>query len=402
MTQYTILCLASYFKGGRFLEECKAQGCHTILLTKEELKDEAWPRAAIDEFLLMPNLLKEPDMTYAVSYLCRERQIDRIVALDDYDVQTAAELREHLRLPGMGSSQARLFRDKLAMRVHARNQGIAVPDFVAVLNHRQLHEFMGRVPPPWVLKPRAEASSMGIKKVHHANEVWALVHELGDRQSYFLLEQFIPGDVYHVDSVVDGGAVIFAATHKYGAPPMTVYQGGGVFVTSSLPVDGAEDQALQAMNRALITANGMAYGVTHAEFIRAHVDGRYYFLEVAARVGGAGIDLLVEHGNGVNPWTEWARLELAHLRGDAYTLPPLHQQAAALLVSLARQEWPDTSAYNDPEIVWRLPKKHHVGMIVAAPAVERVTALVRDYLGRIATDFTTSAPPLERPPDRNQ
>lgn len=402
MTQYTILCLASYFKGGRFLEECKAQGCHTILLTKEELKDEPWPRAAIDEFLVMPNLLKEPDITYAVSYLCRERRIDRIVALDDYDVQTAADLREHLRLPGMGSSQARLFRDKLAMRVHARNQGIAVPNFVAVLNHRQLREFMERVPPPWVLKPRAEASSMGIKKVHHADEVWGLVHELGDRQSYFLLEQFIPGDVYHVDSVVDGGTVLFAATHKYGAPPMTVYQGGGVFVTSSLPVGGAEDDALQAMNRALITANGMDYGVTHAEFIRAHADGRYYFLEVAARVGGAGIDLLVEHGTGLNPWVEWARLELTHLRGEVYQLPSPQRQAAALFVSLARQEWPDTSTYNDPEIVWRLQKKHHVGMIVASPVAERVATLVRDYLMRIATDFTASAPPLERPPDRSE
>lgn len=402
MTEHTILCLASYFKGGRFLEECKAQGCHTILLTKEELQDEAWPRAAIDEFLLMPNLLKQPDITHAVSYLCRERQIDRIVALDDYDVQTAADLREHLRLPGMGSSQARLFRDKLAMRVHARAQGIAVPDFVHVLNHRQLHEFMERVPPPWVLKPRGEASSMGIKKVNHADEVWHLVHELGDRQSYFLLEQFIPGDVYHVDAVVDDNAVQFAATHKYGAPPMTVYQGGGVFVTRSLPVGEAEDTALQAMNGALLQALGMTYGVTHAEFIRAQADGRYYFLEVAARVGGAGIDLLVEYGAGLNPWTEWARLELAHLRGDAYQLPPLQRQAAALLVSLARQEWPDTSAYNDSEIVWRLQKKHHVGMIVASPMVEQVAALVRGYLTRIAVDFTASAPPLERPPDRNE
>ena len=401
MTQHTILCLASYFKGGRFLEECKAQGCYTILLTKEELQDEAWPRAAIDEFLLMPNLLKEPDITYAVSYLCRERQIDRIVALDDYDVQTAADLREHLRLPGMGSSQARLFRDKLAMRVHARTHGIAVPDFVHVLNHRQLHEFMERVPPPWVLKPRAEASSMGIKKVHHADEVWGLVHELGDRQSYFLLEQFLPGDVYHVDSIVDGGAVRFAAAHKYGAPPMSVYQGGGVFVTSSLPVGGAEDNALQEMNRVLLAANGLSYGVTHAEFIRAQADGRYYFLEVAARVGGAGIDLLVEQGTGINPWTEWARLELAQLRGESYQLPPLQRQAVALLVSLARQEWPDTSAYNDPEIVWRLQKKHHVGMIVASPMVEQVADLVRGYLTRIAVDFTASAPPLDHPPDRS-
>ncbi len=400
MTQYTILCLASYFKGGRFLEECKAQGCYTILLTKEELRDEAWPRHAIDELLLMPTLLKQPDITYAVSYLCRHWRIDRIVALDDYDVETVAELREHLRLPGMGSSQARLFRDKLAMRSNARRHDIAVPDFVPVFNYAQLHEFMARVAPPWVLKPRSEASSMGIKKLHHADELWPLLDQLGDRQSYFVLEQFLPGNVYHVDSIIDNHQVRFAAAHKYGAPPMTVYQGGGVFVSSSLSPDSAEYQALIECNRALIAATGLAYGVTHAEFIRADTDGRYYFLEVAARVGGASIDLLVEHGTGANPWAEWARVELAHLRGEPYQLPPIRQQAAAVLMSLTRQEWPDTSAYTDPEIVWRLHKKHHVGMILASPAYERVAALVRDYVDRIAADFTASAPPLDHAPGR--
>jgi hypothetical protein len=214
------------------------------------------------------------------------------------------------------------------------------------------------------------------------------------------LERFVPGDVYHVDSVVDGGQVHFAAASKYGTPPMTVYQGGGVFVTQTLPYGGEEDCALQALNRQLIGAMGLAHGVTHAEFIRAHADGRYYFLEIAARVGGAGIDLLVEHANGLNPWDEWARVEIAHLRGEAYVLPPLRQHYAGLIVSLARQEEPDTSAYYDPEIVWRLQKKNHVGMIVAGPDHDRVQSLLQDYVQRIAVDFTASVPPLDHPPER--
>ncbi|MEZ4868685.1 MAG: ATP-grasp domain-containing protein [Caldilineaceae bacterium] len=404
MSQPTILCLASYFKGGRFLETCKALGCHTILITQEALKDEAWPREAIDELLFMPSLAKQPDITYGVSYLARDRQIDRIIALDDYDVATAAELREHLRLPGLGASQARFFRDKLAMRVQAQAQQLLVPDFVHVLNYGRLHDFIARVPPPWVLKPRAEASAMGIKKINHADELWPIIDQLGDRRSYFLLEQFVPGAVYHVDSLVHNGQLLFAVAHKYGLPPMTVYQGGGVFVTSTLPYDGEEAQALQQINRQLLMALGMNNGVTHAEFIRSHADGRYYFLETAARVGGVGIDLVVEHGAGFNPWAEWARLEVAHVRGEAYQLPPeqqRQQQYAGLIVSLARQEYPDISAYNDPEVVWRLEKKHHVGMVVASADYQRVQALLSDYAARIATDFTATAPPLDHPPDRD-
>jgi hypothetical protein len=155
----TVLCLASYFKGTLFLEECHRQGGHVILLTEQKVADEEWPRAAIDEFYLMPDLAQQPDITYAVSFLARTRPIHSIVALDDYDVETAAALREHLRLPGLGISATKLFRDKLAMRVRAHQAGIRVPEFLHVLNHEQLADFMVRVPPPWVLKPRGEAGS---------------------------------------------------------------------------------------------------------------------------------------------------------------------------------------------------------------------------------------------------
>jgi len=394
----TILCIGSYFKGARFLEECKRLGCHTILVTHEKLQHEAWPRAAIDEFFMLPDMYKQPDVTYAISYLARERTIDRIVPLDDYDVETAAGLREHLRIPGMGDTTARYFRDKLAMRVQARDKGIAVPEFVHVLNYARLQEFMARVPAPWVLKPRSEASSMGIKKIQNAEELWQTLETLWDRQSYYVLEKFVPGDVYHVDSIVNDKEVLFAISNKYGLPPMTVYQGGGVFVTSTLPYGGEEDQALQTINRQVIEAMGMVRGVTHAEFIRGHEDGRFYFLEVASRVGGANIDLMIEHASGLNLWAEWARVEVCHLRAEPYTLPPVHQNYAGLIVSLARQEVPDTAAYNDPEIVWRLTKPHHIGLILAANQYARVQDRIGAYVPRIAADFTASAPPLDKPP----
>jgi biotin carboxylase len=143
---------------------------------------------------------------------------------------------------------------------------------------------------------------------------------------------------------------------------------------------------------------GLHNGVTHAEFIHSSEDGRYYFLEVAARVGGAGIDRLVEHASNVNPWAEWARVELAALRGEPITLPPLRQDYAGLIVSLARQEWPDTSGYHAPEVVWRLKKKHHVGFVLASSDYDRVQWLVGNYVERIAQDFSATAPPLDRPP----
>jgi biotin carboxylase len=298
----------------------------------------------------------------------------------------------------MGGSTARYFRDKLAMRVQARDEGIPVPDFVHVLNHDDLRDYMARVPGPWVLKPRSEASSMGIRKVDAEQALWPILDELGDRQTYYVLERFVPGDVFHVDSVVWNKHVLFAAASQYGVPPMAVYQGGGVFATSVIPFNSPADQALQALNREVISAMGMVRGVTHAEFIRGE-DGTFYFLEIAARVGGANIDLMVEHATGINPWREWARVELAHLRQEEYVLPPVRHEYAGLVVSLARQPRPDTSAYADPELVWRLDKEHHVGFLVASPSHARVQELIGSYGDRVAADFGAVAPPKsgERP-----
>src|SRR4030095_3307898 len=107
--------------------------------------------------------------------------IDRIIALDEYDVENVATLREHLRLPGLGQSATRFFRDKLAMRIKASENSILVPNFSPVFNYDRLRDFMERVPPPWVLKPRTEAGAMGIKKINHSEELWRWFDQLGDQ-----------------------------------------------------------------------------------------------------------------------------------------------------------------------------------------------------------------------------
>ncbi|MEQ8673102.1 MAG: ATP-grasp domain-containing protein [Aggregatilineales bacterium] len=396
---HTIMCITSYFKGNEFMVQAKKEGCHVILLTEEKIKDANWANEYIDQTFLMPDLSKLPDVIYAVSYLAREKKIDLIIPLDEYDVEMAAILREHLRIAGMGMSQTKIFRDKLSMRIATRDAGISVPPFSKVINYDELREYINSVPPPYVLKPRLEAGAMGIKKIHNHDELWYWINELGDQQSFRVLEQYIPGAVYHVDSIIDGDKVIFASVQKYGQPPMNVAHDGGVFITQTLAANDPDSKKLLPLNKKVIKALGLKHGVTHAEFIKGHADGEYYFLEIAARVGGAHISDLVEAATNVNLWAEWARLEIAHLRGETYQLPVLKNLYAGLLVSLAKQEYPDMSGYNDPEVVWRINKKQHAGVIVASDKKERIDELMESYQHRFVDDFLAIAPPLDKPND---
>ncbi|MFN2138227.1 MAG: acetyl-CoA carboxylase biotin carboxylase subunit family protein [Candidatus Promineifilaceae bacterium] len=392
----TILCLASEFKGLPFIIEAKKLGSRIILLAQERDAGEPWPFDSVDTFFTMPDLFTQPNITYAVSYLARENQIDRIVALDDFDVATAAALREHMRLPGLSESIARHFRDKLAMRVRARAAGINVPEFTAVFNYDQLRAFMDRVAPPWILKPRFSAGAIGIQKLYESEQLWRTLDRLGDQQSYYVLEQFLPGEVYHVDSVIYDGAPLFARASKYGETPLAVTQGGGIFSTRTLDISSPEQETLQAMNREIMAALGHRYGVSHTEFIRAYDDGRFYFLETAARVAGANIDKMVAAASGIDLWTEAARIEVAGIRGESYQLPTYRDDSAGLVICLARQEHPDMSAYQDPEIIWRLEKPHHAGLLVASPDAARVQALTESYSQRFANDFLHHIPGKEK------
>ena len=392
----TILCVSSYEKGQEFIRTCKAIGCHVLLLTVEKLRHADWPFECLDDVFTMPEGLPLQGLIYSVSYIARSKQIDRIVALDEFDMENVSALREHLRIPGMGLTTVRYFRDKLAMRARAQEAGILVPEFVHVLNHDNLREFMTRVPGPWLLKPRSQASGIGMKKIHAQEELWPWLDKLGDQQSFYLLEQFVPGSVYHVDSVASERGVVFAAAHGYGAPPLDTSHHGGVFTTRTLPRDADETKTLEEINRNLLTGLGFVRGVTHAEFLKSHADGKFYFIEVAARVGGAYIADVIEAASGINLWREWARLEVGAGK-QPYELPPVRRDYAGVILSLARQEHPDTSTYTDPEIVYRVTKYHHAGFVLRSPDYERIQQLLDSYALRFREEFFATQPVPDKP-----
>jgi biotin carboxylase len=398
----SIVCLASYFKGVDFTREAKAQGARVFLVTRERCRSEAWDVDALEDSFVLPNDAPPDLFVHTVVEIARRNRVKRVVALEEFDVITAGLVREHLRLAGLTSSAARLFRDKLAMRTSARAAGVNAPEFVRLVNYQEVGEFLERVPAPWVLKPRTDVSAIGIKKFTDAEAVWRAMDALDarerpqERASFHLLERFVAGEVFHVDSVVYDGEVKFAGVNRYGRPPINVAHEGGVFISSTVEYESDERAALLDINRQVIAALGLRRGATHAEFIKSDADGKFYFLEIAARVGGAFTAENLEAASGINLWREWAKIELAD-DAHVYEPPPPRRDYSGIILSLARQEYPDTSHFDDPEIVFRPRKRYHVALIVRSGSAARVRELLDSYAQRFAEEFIAVAPPLERP-----
>ncbi|MFN0176197.1 MAG: acetyl-CoA carboxylase biotin carboxylase subunit family protein [Saprospiraceae bacterium] len=402
MSKPSFLCIASYFKGNEFLRGMKSTGATVYLVTSKKHEDKPWAHEALDDiFYVQQNDENEwnmEDTASGLAWLMRNKKIDRIVAMDDFDVEKGAYLREHFRIPGMGQTTARHFRDKLAMRIEARDAGIPVPAFTPLFNDDEIRHFTQSVPAPWIVKPRGQASATGMKKLHNQADLWEHLETLGDQRHHYLVEQFKPGDVYHVDALSEGGKVIFARVSQYLSTPFEVAHGGGIFRSAVVPYGSDDEKKLLKLTANVMTAFGMQYSASHTEFIKNHETGAFYFLETSSRVGGAHLAEMVEYSSGINLWYEWARLEEAVATGKKYNMPKVRDDYAGIIVSLARQEWPDTSQFNDPEIAWRLTdKEHHVGLIVQSKKHARVLELLDDYAQRVQRDYHASAPAPKKP-----
>ncbi|WP_294279963.1 ATP-grasp domain-containing protein [uncultured Chryseobacterium sp.] len=401
MKEKIIVCISCYYKGYDFMDEMQKLGNRVILITSENLRDKNWPWHAIEETFYMPeskpSVWNLDHLVQGFSYLMQTRKVDAVVALDDYDVEKAALIRETFRIPGMGQTTHRYFRDKLAMRQKAHQSTINVPEFTAVFNNDEIHDFTQKVPAPWVLKPRSEASASGIRKVNSEHELWEALNALGDERHLFLLESFKPGDVYHVDSLTFNNNTVFTSASQYLAPPMQVSHEGGVFMTKTLATDSDEFRELSELNSQLLSAFGLKNGATHTEFIKGKDDGKWYFLETSSRVGGAHIPDLVEAATHINIWREWARIEDALLKNKEYQIADPQGFYAGLIIALIKDQSPDYHDFESEEAVKFLPIDYHIGIVYRSDDPDIIQEKLNDAAVKIQHEMLSILPPKTKP-----
>ncbi len=397
-----IVCIASEFKGNEFIEECQKAGWRVTLLTREDLSYSDWPWTSLNELRTVPRDSNEDEYLREIINIAVNQPIHQVVGLDEFDVLPSARAREYLQIfRGMSRSHALRFRDKLTMRSIASDGGVLCPEFSGVFTSSDVNDYLERVPGPWIVKPRTEVSAFGIRKCETAEQVWNVLNELENRDTWrdhpskFLIERFIEGNVFHVDSVIKDDKVIAAGVSEYGTTPFKVAHGGGVFTTSIMDYKSDDRKKLEKLNKKLLKAFKHERGVAHAEFLKSDDDGEFYLVEVACRVGGAYIANVVEHACGFNLWREWGKLA-TETKENPYRLPELKSEFAGIALALAREEAPDTSHYEDPEIVYRVKKPRHVGLVFHSADKKRLDEVITSYRTRITEDFLEIAPIKER------
>jgi hypothetical protein len=365
------LCIACRVQGEGFLRAAHALGVKTTLLTLDGLGGADWPREALEDLATMPEGMSVEQVLNTVSWMARTQRYDRIVALGTEDLLLVAAIREHMRVAGMGLTTAGYYRDRLAMRIGAREAGFAVGEFARVLHREELRVFMEQTSAPWRLLPRQRDLGWESFRIDTPDELWAVLEQLGDAQSRYLMEQIVEGERFTVASIVNDGSVVFSVALQQG-------QGTEAAETLATVDRGSRDWLeLTAIDAGLAPSLGMVRGIACARFVRR--GNRHLFEEIAAGPGDNGIDRVVRAATGIDLWQEWARLELADLRSENYVPGEWFEKAAGAV------SWPESSQrqtrLDAVALVERWKRAGRVSGVVRADSAAEVQATLALLVG---------------------
>ena len=286
----------------------------------------------LTDYLQVPRLLDEADVTERVYQWVRGRGVDRVLANWEVMVLTAARLRERLGVPGMSYDAVRGFRDKQLMKERVAAAGLRVPRAVRVRSAAEARAGAAQLGYPLVLKPIAGAGSADTFQVDSDAD---LERALTATQHVpeCSLEEFIEGDEFTFDTVCIGGKPAFMNVAQYLPKPLIARTNewiSPVIVT----VRNLEQPALTggvALGKRVLTALGMGDGFTHMEWF-SKPSGEVVFGEIGCRPGGAHLVDQMNYTCDIDLFREWARVSC----WGSFEAPTARKYNVAIIFKRAR------------------------------------------------------------------
>lgn len=213
-------------------------------------------------------------------------QIDRIIALSEYDIKTAGILRSQFNIRGMNEKVSRNFTNKFEMKHALQNTDLLFPKNTKDVKdiRSKLLEF------PLVIKPCEGAASENVCIVKDQSSFEDIYSRLED-PSLYEFEEYVAGPIYHVDGLKNKNVMQFMCISRY-INTCYEYEVSRKPLGSVLINDRDLYKRVEKMVLAALNALGMSIGVFHLEFILKNND--LVFLEVGARQGGGEIVPLIK------------------------------------------------------------------------------------------------------------
>ncbi|MEU5048268.1 ATP-grasp domain-containing protein [Streptomyces sp. NPDC021096] len=208
-----------------------------------------------------------------------EDGFEKLLSLSEFGILQAWHIRRHLGLAGPSLEQIERVRDKVSMKQALADSGIRHPRFEPAPAPCDALPWTGRT----VIKPRQGASSEGVTLHDTAREALTAYWKLDDRLD-FQLEEYIDGDILHIDGLVSDGTPGDLVISRYINKPVE-YLDGHVIASHQIPDPHGR---FRHFAEQVVKALEIESGCVHLELFET-AEGELVFLEIANRMGGAGV-----------------------------------------------------------------------------------------------------------------
>ena len=221
-----------------------------------------------------------------------KQTFDHIISLSEYELLAAAKIRAEFGIHGASIESVNKVRDKVLMKECMQQYNIRVPQFQhlsRLMNDSLLvNAWCGKT----VLKPVDGASSENVKVFRSLDEVYRKVRQrktgipVLDQNlaswDCFEVEEYIEGDILHIDGVVNDGKLSYCIASEYLGTCLDYANG---YPLGSFQIDTTP--AIQQWTEECLVAVDIQQGCFHLESISTSQG--LVFLEIANRVGGADV-----------------------------------------------------------------------------------------------------------------
>jgi hypothetical protein len=259
----------------------------------------------------IPNGLDPQQIADATRALTRELgRPDRLLGtLEQLQVELG-EVRDLLRIPGMGAATARNFRDKARMKDVLDAAGVPCARHARAESTAAVRSFIAEVGLPVVLKPAAGAGAKGTFRITNEQELRAaLAQARPTPERPAVVEEFVTGLEGSFDTVTVRGRPLWHSLSHYLPPPLHVLDHPWIQWCVVVPreIDDPRYDAVRKVGTRALRALGMDTGFSHLEWFRTG-DGRVLVSEVGARPPGAQITSLIGYAHDFDFDAAWAKL----------------------------------------------------------------------------------------------
>ena len=276
-------------------------------------------REVLGDYVQVADMHDYSELVRALGWLThRHGKLDRLDSHAEYWLETEAQLRTDFNIAGIRADAIGAMKSKSRMKEIFRQAGVAVAPGRVVADVQEAERFFAEVGKAVVAKPDIGVGAAGTYKLESAAELHRFFGAKS-RHGYFL-EEYIEGELYSFDGLVDGdGQLVFATAHHFSQGIMEIVNRNDDMFYYSLREIPAD---LEEAGRLLLKAYDLRERFFHFEFFRTP-DGRLVALEVNMRPPGGLTTDLFNYANDIDIYREWANV-VVHNRFEASWSRPYH------------------------------------------------------------------------------